>query len=204
MYKCTLNQLIQWLLFYVTGGIEGGRFINRKGFFALNVQMITDAKMVVINIVARWPGSTHDSRIFANSRLNDYLANMQHRGYLVGDSGYPCLPYLMTPLRNPKTDPERRYNRAHARTRNVVERTYGLMKRRFPCLLHLRSKLENSKAVIVAVAILQNVAILNRDPQPEDEDDGNNDNGDEDDDDQDGMQDNRNGMIIRRNLIAAH
>ena len=30
-------------------------------------------------------------------------------GMLLGDSGYPCRQYLMTPLADPQTQPERRY-----------------------------------------------------------------------------------------------
>ena len=41
----------------------------RKGFMSLNVQGIADADLKFINIVNRWPGSTHDSRIFDNSRI---------------------------------------------------------------------------------------------------------------------------------------
>lgn len=39
-------------------------FVNRKGHHSLNVQLICDAHYRITNVVARWPGSTHDSRIF--------------------------------------------------------------------------------------------------------------------------------------------
>ncbi|KAK4308443.1 hypothetical protein Pmani_019864 [Petrolisthes manimaculis] len=41
----------------------------RKGFMSLNVQGICDAQMKFINIVCSWPGSTHDARMFENSRM---------------------------------------------------------------------------------------------------------------------------------------
>lgn len=51
------------------------RFINRKGRFSNNVQVVCDAKMRIRNMVARWPGSTHDSRIRRNSgTFADYEA----------------------------------------------------------------------------------------------------------------------------------
>lgn len=39
-------------------------FINRKLFYSINVQAVCDSEAFITNIVARWPGSTHDSRIF--------------------------------------------------------------------------------------------------------------------------------------------
>ncbi|XP_029039383.1 uncharacterized protein LOC114874350 isoform X3 [Osmia bicornis bicornis] len=40
----------------------------------------------------------------------------------------------MAPLRNPQTGEEIRYNEIQFRTRQIVERTFGVWKRRFPCL----------------------------------------------------------------------
>ena len=195
--------LYLYLLLAFVGGEDGGRYINRKGFFSVNVQMITNAAMIINNIVARWPGSTHDSRIFANSQINRRLENRHQRGYLLGDSGYACLPYLMNPIRNPATAPERRYNSSHAKTRNVVERAFGIMKKRFPCLQMLRTKLRNSLTIIVAVSVLHNIALMRGDPQPNEEED-NNDEENDDDIDHDRVEDNRNGIAIRRASITQH
>ena len=40
-------------------------FVNRKGVHTINVQAACDADMK--NIVAKWPGSTHDSFVWRNS-----------------------------------------------------------------------------------------------------------------------------------------
>jgi len=65
--------------------------------------------------------------------------------YFPGDSGYTLKPYLMTPLLNPRTAEENRYNEAHIRTRNTVERTFGVWKSRFPALAYgLRCKLDTT------------------------------------------------------------
>ncbi|XP_046994538.1 putative nuclease HARBI1 [Schistocerca americana] len=45
-------------------------------------------------------------------------------GHLLGDSGYACRPYLLTPLSNPQGVAEHRYNRSHITSRNTVERQY--------------------------------------------------------------------------------
>lgn len=54
--------------------------------------------------------------------------------YLIGDSGYACKSYLITPLANPSTRPEIAFQRAFIRTRIEVEKTIGVWKRRFPIL----------------------------------------------------------------------
>jgi len=53
------------------------------------------------------------------------------------------------------------------RTRNIVECSYGVWKRRFPALaLGLRLKLNTTMAVIVATAILHNIACDENEYEP--------------------------------------
>ena len=46
-------------------------YLNRKGFYSLNVQVICDAQRRILDIVVRWRGSVHDSRIWDLSRLKE-------------------------------------------------------------------------------------------------------------------------------------
>lgn len=82
---------------------------------------------------SNYGGSTHDSFIFRNSEINNLLRNIQNEHcWLIGDSGYAQLPYLMTPVRNPlPNSPEVRYNQALTVTRNCIERCIGVLKSRF-------------------------------------------------------------------------
>jgi hypothetical protein len=86
-------------------------FVNRKGRHSINVQLICDANYKITNVVARWPGSTHDSRILTRSRIGERYENGELQGILLGDSGYSLRPWLMTPITNPATAPEEAYNR---------------------------------------------------------------------------------------------
>lgn len=86
------------------------------------------------NYVCKWPGSVHDSFIFRESQLHDLLKN-QKIGWLLGDSGYALQPFLMTPKSAPQTEAEITYNKAHSRTRIVVEKAFGVLKSRFRYIL---------------------------------------------------------------------
>lgn len=78
---------------------------------------------------------------------------------------YGCQPYVMTPLLQPANPAEQRYNTAHKRGRCIIERTFGQMKRRFPCLKGLRLKLETTMTTIVAVTVLWNISLERREPE---------------------------------------
>lgn len=142
------------------GGNNAEIFRNRKQFFSLNVQTVADPFLKIRDIVVRWPGSSHDSHIFRNSGLCADLENGRFgKSVLVGDSGYPVKPYLLTPLQQVTNNAEALYNESLVRTRNVVERSYGVWKRRFPALaMGIRLKLDTIQAMVVAIAILHNKA----------------------------------------------
>ena len=150
------------------GGINAELYRNRHNKYSLNGQGVCDANLKFLNIISSWPGSTHDSRIFKMSNLHALLKIDHQEGtyrHLLGDSGYPCLKYLLTPILNPTTDKEKRYNSAHIKIRNTVERSFGVLKRRFACLSEkARTELETTKKLIMSCAILHNIAIDQRIP----------------------------------------
>ncbi|CAG4981648.1 unnamed protein product [Parnassius apollo] len=78
--------------------------------------------------------------------------------WMLGDSAYPNRPYLLTPIINPATEAEQRYNEVHIKTRNVIERTFGVWKRHFPVVaLTLCLSLPKVQELIIATAVLHNI-----------------------------------------------
>ncbi|XP_054709044.1 putative nuclease HARBI1 [Uloborus diversus] len=144
------------------GGERAETYRSRRGKFSLNVQTVSDADLLIRNLVVRWPGSTHDSTIFDHSYLRAHLeTEVPNRYHVLGDLGYPLRSYLMTPFSAPATDGEKRYNEAQILARNVVERQYGVWKKRFACIAEsMRCQLQNSQTIIVATAVLHNIAII--------------------------------------------
>lgn len=61
-------------------------YVNRKNVHTINVQIICDSNLIITNLVARWPGSTHDSFILRNSSVGRRLSGGAVRnGWLLGE-----------------------------------------------------------------------------------------------------------------------
>jgi len=111
-------------------------YVNRKGYHSINCQLICNADLIITNCVVNWPGSVHDSRILRGSNVWEVFERVPRPlpGILLGDSGYPLREWLMTPYTDPNTRPKERYNGAHRTTRSTIERTNGVLKKRWHCL----------------------------------------------------------------------
>ena len=98
------------------------------------------------------------------------MANLESSsddGYLIGDSGYPCSSTLLTPLQNVVTEAKRRYNASHIKTRNIIERLFGVWKSRFQCLRNeIRFSPIKCCNVIIATAVLHNFAKFQNEIEP--------------------------------------
>lgn len=68
---------------------------------------------------------------------------------------------------NPITRAEQMYNESLVRSRNLIERTIGIWKRRFPIVAYgMRLNLETTKAIIIATTVLHNIARQMNEPEP--------------------------------------
>uniref|UniRef100_A0A9J7Y7K9 Putative nuclease HARBI1 n=1 Tax=Cyprinus carpio carpio TaxID=630221 RepID=A0A9J7Y7K9_CYPCA len=145
-------------------GPNEGDFVNRKGVHSVNVWCVT--LFHITNVEAKWPGSVHDSRIFRGlTKLHFSII----QGILMGsclETGYACRQYFMTPFPDPNPGPQTRYNAALARTRAHIEMTFGQLKERFQCLKSLRAAPDRACDIIVACAILHNIATIRKERIP--------------------------------------
>lgn len=137
--------------------------VDRKGEHSINILVACGPSLQFYYASARWPGSVHDSRVLRNSSLYQQWEN-NFRPFpgavLLGDSGYPLLPWLMTPIERPGVNAVglQRYLSRHKRTRRLVECALGGLKEKFPCLLRLRLKSpEACCKAILACIVLYNI-----------------------------------------------
>ncbi|XP_046389249.1 putative nuclease HARBI1 [Ischnura elegans] len=113
-------------------------YVNRKLFHSINSQIVSNSDLKICNL-ARYPGSIHDSFVWANSAIRQKLAEFWLRSNSKGDSGYPHEPWLHTPILDAaEGTSEARFTHLHAKARSAVERCVGLLKGRFRCLLLAR------------------------------------------------------------------
>ncbi|ODM87280.1 putative nuclease HARBI1 [Orchesella cincta] len=139
-------------------------YVCRKQFHSVNTQVICGADYKFYDIIAAWPGSTHDSFIYTTSGIKGRIYRGEFGdGWLLGDSGYPLEERLLTPYPAEVDESHRNFNRRHKKTRSTVERAIGTWKSRFRSIDKTGGTLcyEEGKAcrITVATAILHNICL---------------------------------------------
>ncbi|CAH2095445.1 unnamed protein product [Euphydryas editha] len=138
-------------------------YYSRKHYHSLNVQMVCDDEYRILNVNSKFGGANHDSFIFENSDMKNYLKSLHQNGeivWLLGDSGYPQRPWLMTPILD--AEPNNIYNEKHMRARVVIENTFSRLKNRWRCLHKdrvLHYKPLKCSRIILACSVLHNIVI---------------------------------------------
>ncbi|KAM7304762.1 putative nuclease HARBI1 isoform X2 [Ixodes scapularis] len=156
------QQVIVALQFYATGNflITAGDYIRvHVSTASRTVRRVTQALARRARDFIGWPGEAEGHALQQAFFEIGKLADGVYEGLLLGDSGYTCKPWLMTPFLSPSSAAEVAYNASHSTTRSIVERTIGQLKRRFHCLhAELRMQPERCCDITVACCVLHNLA----------------------------------------------
>uniref|UniRef100_A0A914VQT3 DDE Tnp4 domain-containing protein n=1 Tax=Plectus sambesii TaxID=2011161 RepID=A0A914VQT3_9BILA len=121
---------------------------------------VCDADRCFTSVLAKFPGSAHESRIFSQYSLCAAFEQGRKTGILLGDAGYACKHYLLTPYDRARNRAEGRFNKRHAIQRVLIEQAFGCLKRRLH-VLHGEIRLPNPAkvcAVVIACCVLHNLA----------------------------------------------
>lgn len=138
-------------------------FVDRHGQHSINAMVVCGPNNEFYYASARWPGSVHDSRVLRRSSLFVSWEDEDWRPFpgavLLGDSGYPLLRWLMTPIEQGGVPAAgiRRYLRRHKSTRSVVECSLGILKEKFPCLNQLRLHPRVAAHVFLSCITIHNI-----------------------------------------------
>ncbi|XP_049373406.1 uncharacterized protein LOC125838371 [Solanum verrucosum] len=127
---------------------EQSRYRNRKGVLSQNVLAVVDFDMKFQYVLSSWEGSASDSRVLRNAvweRSQNRLKSPNGKYYIV-DAGYANTKGFLAPYRGARyhlrewsqtqapQNARELYNLRHSKLRNVVERTFVVLKKRFPIL----------------------------------------------------------------------
>ncbi|KAJ9546559.1 hypothetical protein OSB04_019102 [Centaurea solstitialis] len=141
-----------------------------KGECYQNVLAICDFNMVFTFVVAGWEGVAHDSRVLSEA-LTDSTIGFPFPPpdkYYLCDAAYTNTRGFMAPYRNVRywlgdfrrrraTNKYEKFNHSHAKLRNVIERSYGVLKARFPILKRMAPfALEVQRDVVIACFAVHN------------------------------------------------
>lgn len=109
-------------------------YYNRKKVQSLVILATCNANLWFTYVWTGNPGSTHDATVLRSSELFQQSDNLCPQGYnLLGDSAFPLLGWLVTPFRDHGnlTREQLHFNVCLSKTRQVIERSFGLLKCRF-------------------------------------------------------------------------
>ncbi|XP_054726194.1 putative nuclease HARBI1 [Anastrepha obliqua] len=123
-------------------GVVPHEYMNRKGYYSIIVEAVSHSwicndELIFQNVNARFPGSCHDAGIWTTSPVRVKLIREHILGafkWLLGDSGYPLEPWLLTPIATPSSASEEIFNKTHIKVKNTIERAFVVLKSRFRCL----------------------------------------------------------------------
>ncbi|KAI4464159.1 hypothetical protein MML48_3g00015506 [Holotrichia oblita] len=138
-------------------------YCNRKSQYSILIQAVCDHEKRFLDFFAGEVGSLHDARLLKRSSLyakaiNGFLGN----NYLLGDSAYPVLEWLIPPYKDNGhlSQNQKLFNYKHSSSRCVIENAFALLKGRFRRLRFFDN--DNIPLVIectVAAAVLHNICI---------------------------------------------
>lgn len=137
------------------------------------MQGTVDHQLIFTDVYVGWPGCVTDARVWRNSPLNKMLQTGEGvlaGGVLIGDAAYPISSYLIPPFKETFQFEHMhlRFNKRLSGTRMAVERAFGRLKKKFPCLDGMEHQdVSTYCAVATACAILHNFIILRGQPLEE-------------------------------------
>lgn len=125
---------------------EGAAYRNRKGVLSQNVLGVCTMDMQFCYVLAGWEGSAHDDKVLEDALFEkDFI--IPEKKYYLANAGYHNTNYLLCPYRGVRyhlkeqaiagqrpTTKEELFNLRHSSLRNIVERIFGVTKRRFKIL----------------------------------------------------------------------
>ncbi|XP_066583580.1 putative nuclease HARBI1 [Prorops nasuta] len=142
-------------------------YINGKQRYSIQLQVICKNDLSFMHVFAGMPGSVHDMRVFKYSGVQQLCTStyFPEDSHLLGDAAYINQRHVMTPfINNGHLSREQEiYNTRLSSARLKVERSIGLLKRRWRYLVEKlpMTKTDLIPYYIITCCVLHNFCLLN-------------------------------------------
>ncbi|XP_057445094.1 protein ALP1-like [Lotus japonicus] len=121
------------------------RYRNIKGDISTNVLGVCGPDLKFIYVLSGWEGSAGDSRVLRDALRRQNHLQIPNGKYFLVDAGYTNGPGFLAPYRgtryhlnewigNTPQNYKELFNLRHASARNVIERSFGILKKRWSIL----------------------------------------------------------------------
>ncbi|XP_028108003.1 uncharacterized protein LOC114306876 [Camellia sinensis] len=155
-------------------------FRGQKSTVSQNVLAACDFDMLFTFINSGWEGSAHDNIILVDSitRADLQFLHPPNGKYYLVDAGFTNMPGFLAPFRSQRyhlqefhgcqySGPKELFNHRHLSLRNVIERTFGVLKKRFPILRSMPNyKSTRQGPLVIACCVVYNWIRLHADMDP--------------------------------------
>ncbi|KAJ4807876.1 nuclease [Rhynchospora pubera] len=124
---------------------EVKRYRSRKKFPTHNNLVACTFDLKFTYVLAGWEGSAHDSKVLQDALSREDRLLIPRGRYYLADAGYALTPSFITPYRgvryhlkeysiHPPENERELFNLRHSSLRNAVERSIGILKKKFPII----------------------------------------------------------------------
>ena len=145
-------------------------FFGRKLRYAVNAMVIGGPDRLIYDLNLASPGSFSDSTTWRCSTVKTILEGLHPKFLLAGDSGYSKSKIMVTPFSNEEAlgDPHKRlFNlRLSGLRAEGSENFFGMWKRRWPIIKHVRLNHDKAMEAVFATAVLHNLCVHWNEPEP--------------------------------------
>ncbi|KAI4334494.1 hypothetical protein L6164_019178 [Bauhinia variegata] len=156
-------------------------WLDHEKNHSMILQAIVDPDMRFRDIVTGWPGKMKEWSVFESSnfhklcdkgdRLNGKKLQLPPQGseireYIIGDSGYPLLPYLVVPYEGEQlSEPKADFNKRHFATQMVAQRALARLKEMWRIIKGVMWRPDKHRLprIILVCCLLHNIVIDTKD-----------------------------------------
>ncbi|XP_038708546.1 uncharacterized protein LOC120003595 [Tripterygium wilfordii] len=147
-FKDCIGALDETHILAIVGPENTQRYIGRKAVITQNVLAVRNFDMMYTYVSAGWEGYAHDSQVLEHPLRVERMKYAEKTSFL---APYKGERYHVPVFHNgaPPSGPHGRFNKAYAWLRNVIERTFGVRKKKLRILNAMTSYDIKVQAMIV-------------------------------------------------------